>query len=396
MSDVAPEDPLCLCGSGLKHRRCHGSIVDPVNAAGNLPLNATAFRTGLAGFPGQLQQMHVVNQFPDDDPRSSVPAQGARGLYEVVFVLKRPGFPLVGERQVSFSNGLLGDSHVGIRPPAFTPPSGHDLDRILLQSDGDDGRFEFIGTANQKGFLGKITSRPIQARDRFHAEEIAYRALAPSLSEFSLQLDIPLEISQIETKDLSTESCHLTITVPYFDVPLIVAPQSRTGPDFRGIASLYREALNSNSPVYQFLCLFKIIEALKARRKKLQRSAKAANARHTPAAPEILPTTHRDIRKWLETLFYVRPEWSLVALDSAVPPEVRGKSFDEVTTDLLNPLRVNIAHALFQDTGRELTISYDDLLDTRKIAKFVPLVKCIVRRMMKTDFRAEFLAYVPD
>ena len=49
MSDVGPEDPLCLCGSGLKHRRCHGSIVDPVKAAGNLPLNATAFRTGLAG-----------------------------------------------------------------------------------------------------------------------------------------------------------------------------------------------------------------------------------------------------------------------------------------------------------------------------------------------------------
>jgi hypothetical protein len=29
---------------------------------------------------------------------------------------------------------------------------------------------------------------------------------------------------------------------------------------------------------------------------------------------------------------------------------------------------VNIAHALFEDTGRELTISYDDLLDTRKIS----------------------------
>jgi len=396
MSDAAPEDLLCPCGSGLKHKRCHGSIVDPAKAVGNLPLNATAFQTGLAGFPGQLQQMHVVNQFPDEDPRGSVPAQGAPGLYEVVFVLKRPGFPLVGERQVSFSNGLLGDSHLGIRPPAFTPPGSHDVDRILLQSAGDDGSFEFIGTANQKGFLGKITSRPFQARDRFHAEEIAYRALAPSLSEFSLQLDIPLQIAQIETKDLSTESCHVTITVPFFDVPLIVAPQSRTEPDFRGIASLYREALNSNSPVYQFLCLFKIIEALRARRKKLQRAAKAANTGRTPAVPEIFPTTHQDIRKWLEALFYVRPEWSLVALDSAVPPEIRGKSFDEVIADLLNPLRINIAHALFEDTVRELTISYDDLLDTRKIAKLVPLVKCIVRRMMKTDFRAEFLAHVPD
>ena len=396
MSNATQDDPICSCGSGLKLKRCHGSIIDPVKAAGNLPLNATAVKTGLAGFPGQLQQMHIVNQFPEGDPRSSVPAQGSPGLYEVVFVLKRPGFPLVGERQVSFSNGLLGDSHLGICPPAFTPPGGQGVNRILLQSVGDDGRFEFIGTANQKGFLGKITSRPIQARDRFHAEEIAFRALAPSLSEFSLQLDIPLEIAQIETKDLFTESCHVTITVPFFDVPLIVAPQSRTEPEFRGVASLYREALNSNSPVYQFLCLFKIIEALRARRKKLQRAAKAANVGYTPVTLEDFPTTHEQIHTWLEALFYVRPEWSLVALDSAVPPDVRGKSFDAVIADMLTPLRVNIAHALFEDTGRELTISYDELLDTRKIAKLVPLTKCIVRRMLKTDFRTEFLAHVPD
>ena len=159
---------------------------------------------------------------------------------------------------------------------------------------------------------------------------------------------------------------------------------------------MYREALNSNSPVYQFLCLFKIIEALRARRKKLQRAAKAAGTAYTPVAPEIFPTTHQEMRVWLEALFYVRPEWSLVALDSAVPSEARGKSFDEVITNLLKPLRDNIAHALFEDTGLELTISYDDLPDTRKIAKLVPLMKCIVRRMMKTDFHAEFLAHVPD
>ena len=396
MTDARDEDSPCSCGSGIGYKRCHGSIVDPARSPGNLPLNATEFRAGLAGFPAQLQQLHVVNQFPSDDARSSIPSGGAPGMYEVVFVLKRPGFPLVGERQVSFSSGLLGDSHLGICPPAFTPPGGEDVDRILLRSVGDDGQFEFVGTANQNGFLGKLTSRPFQARDRFHAEEIAFRALAPSLSEFSLQLDIPLEIAQIETKDLSTESCHVTITVPFFNVPMIVAPLSRTEPDFRGVASLYREALNSNSPVYQFLCLFKIIEALRARRKKLQRAAKAANRGPTPLPPEDFPTSYHDIRTWLDALFYVRPAWSLAALDSAVPPEVRGKSFDEVIADLLNPLRVNIAHALFEDTGRELTISYDDLLDTRKIAKLVPLVKCIVRRMMKTDFRAEFLAHVPD
>ena len=283
-------------------------------------------------------------------------------MYEVVFVLKRPSFPLVGERQVSFSSGLSGDSHLAICQPAFTPPGGPDVDRILLKSAEDDGQFEFIGTANPRGFLGKLTSRPIQAQNRFHAEEVAFRALAPSLSEFSLQLDIPLEIAQIETRDLFTENCHVTFTVPFPDVPMVVAPVSKTLPDFRGVASLYREVLNANSPVYQFLCLFKIIEALKVRRKKRHRHAKRSGAAYKSPA-EILPTSYGEIRIWLDALFYARPAWDLTALDSAVPREVRGKTFDEVITESLNPLRVNVAHALFEDAGRELTISYDDLLD---------------------------------
>ena len=274
-------------------------------------------------------------------------------------------------------------------------PAAQTLIGYLIKSVGDDGQCEFIGTANQRGFLGKLTSRSIQARDRFHAEEIAFRALAPSLSEFSLQLDIPLEIAQIETKDLFTENCHVTITVPFPNVPMVVASLSTTQPDFRGVASLYREALNANSPVYQFLCLFKIIEALKARRKKLQRGARRADTEYTSPPIEEFPTTHGEIRAWLDALFYARPAWDLTALDSAVPPEVSGKLFDEVITELLNPLRINVAHALFEDAGRELTISYDDLLDTRKIAKLVPLTKCIVRRMLKTDFPAEFLVHVP-
>lgn len=396
MSTTPADNSPCTCGSGLEYRRCHGSIIDPLKVQGNLPLNATEFRTGYAGFPGQLQQLHVVNQFAPDDPLSKIPALGGPGMYEVIFVLKRPGFPLVGERQLSFASGLLGDSHLAICPPAFTPPGGADVDRILLQSTGDDGYFEFIGTANQNGFLGKLITRAFQAHDRFHAEAIAFRALAPSLSEFSLQLDIPLEIAQIETKDLATESHHVTVTVPYLNVPMLVAPASRTEPDFRGVTSLYREALNANSPVYQFLCLFKIIEALRARRKKLQRAAKVANLAPPPTPVEVLPATYEEIRLWLEKLFYVRPAWGLPALESAVPPEVRSKSFDEVIADVLTPLRVNIAHALFEDTGKELTISYDELLDTRKIAKLVPLAKCIVRRMLKTDFRAEFLAHIPD
>jgi hypothetical protein len=396
MNKEADENVLCPCGSGIERKRCHGSIVDPATAPGNLPLDATETKATLMGFPGQLQQLHVMNQFPPEDPRSRVPPIGTHGTYEVIFILKRPGFPLVGEYQLSFSQGLTGNSHLAV-PRTFSSPDGDsEIERVLIQSVGDDGRFEFVGFLNERRFLGKFVSGPFQARDRFNAEEIAYRALAPSLSEFSLQLDIPLEIAQIETKDLFTENCHVTLTVPFPNTPMAITPSSKTPPDFRGVASLYREALNSSSPVYQFLCLFKIIEALRARRKKLEREAKRNGTGQPPTAPvEMLPTSYGEIRAWLDSLFYARPPWDLTALEGAVPPEARGKSFNDVISNLLNPLRANVAHALFEDAGNELTISYDDLIDTRKIAKLVPLTKCIARRMLKSDFPAEFLPHLP-
>lgn len=37
MSNSSQDDPICPCGSGLKLKRCHGSIINPVNAVENLP-----------------------------------------------------------------------------------------------------------------------------------------------------------------------------------------------------------------------------------------------------------------------------------------------------------------------------------------------------------------------
>jgi len=45
--------------------------------------------------------------------------------------------------------------------------------------------------------------------------------------------------------------------------------QMKPGSEFLHYASLYREALNSNSAIYRFLCLFKIIEGIIARRNRI-------------------------------------------------------------------------------------------------------------------------------
>ena len=119
MASDSPDRNLpCPCGSGIEYKRCHGSIVDPATSPGNIPINATAAKLGLARFPGQLQQLHIMNQFPSEDPRSLVPPGGAPEMRQVVFVLKRPGFPLVGERQLVFK-WIVGDSHLAICQPTF-------------------------------------------------------------------------------------------------------------------------------------------------------------------------------------------------------------------------------------------------------------------------------------
>jgi hypothetical protein len=151
--------------------------------------------------------------------------------------------------------------------------------------------------------------------------------------------------------------------------------------------------MNTNSPVFQFLCLYKIIEALHARRTRLVRAAKRAGAVYVPPT-EALPTTHGDIRAWLKALFYARPEWDLMALDLAVPADLRGMSAETVINEILNPLRVNAAHALFLDNG-ELGLSSDDLLHTRQITHRLAVTKCLVRRMLKNDFPSEFLNHLP-
>ena len=163
--------------------------------------------------------------------------------------------------------------------------------------------------------------------------------------------------------------------------------------EFRGYAALYREALNTNSPSFEFLCLFKIIESLRGRRKRLEREARRNNAQYTSPV-EAFPSSTAEIKQWLETLFYIRREFDLSTFEAAVPPDFRGRAAADVIENVLNPLRVNIAHALLPEDG-ELPVSPDDLLDTHKVTRVLLVTKCLVRRMLKNDFPNDFLNHLP-
>ena len=142
------------------------------------------------------------------------------------------------------------------------------------------------------GFLGKIESEPFKANNFSDAEEKAHRALASSLSNWSVHLDIPLHIYQIGSAHVASENARMSMTTPYWEVPFAVAPTAELKPEFRGYASLYGEALSSSSTVYAYLCLFKIIEGVQSRRQRLAIEAKNAGTvfrppqRRVPEKPE--------------------------------------------------------------------------------------------------------------
>jgi hypothetical protein len=225
------------------------------------------------------------------------------------------------------------------------------------------------------------------------AELKAYRALAPTLSNWSIQRDVPMHISQIDSTEITTGNARTSLLNPYLEAAWAVPGTGAMSDDFRRYASLYREALSSNSSAYQFLCFFKIIEGIQARRGRLNSDARREN-REVRRYDERLPIDRAACLGWLKAVFYGRPDWDPMSLTQIFPDNVLGKKVSRVVESDLRPLRVKIAHAVL-DSG-EPTLMADEGLDLQKIAQWLPLTKCIVRRMLKDEFPTEFLPFLQE
>lgn len=327
------------------------------------------------------------------DPRTPM-AGGAAGVYKVVLTLSRPGYPLKPEGQYSGFQGLEGDSHLAIARPAFSRSPDDDIVRIVLQSQTEAGYLELYGSPNSRGFLAQVTVESIPATDAQDARVKVMRAFASSASNISIQLDIPLTVYQADMVELATGNHFMSIVSPYPPVPPHIGPVANLSKEFRSYISFYREALNSNTAVFQFLCYFKIIEGIQERRKRLIAEAKAAGL-PINAVRQIVPAQEAEFTPWLMAVYPIAANWDFITLNSIFVTEARGKKFNRVIDDYLRPIRVRIAHAVL-DSG-ESTISADEDLDIQQVYKWVSLTKSIARHMLKSDFPAEFLPYYkPD
>ena len=338
---------------------------------------------------GTRESITVCHGYRDvSDPRNLGGPHGLPGLYSVVFTFSRPGYSELPEYKLSFERGLEGDSHLAIVPPAFSRPDLTSDTQVKIDCTTAEGLFVCFGIPNKKGFLGKVRFEPFQAESFTDAHAKAMRALAAGLSHMTLFLDIPLHIQQVDIRELRTENQELSYIIWPREAPLVAMPVLPLPVDFRNYASLYREALNSNSAPYQLLCYFKIIEGLRARRNR-----RAVEARKRgevpPSLPRIkLPKNRSEQLAWLKSLFPVGYEWDDLTIGSVFIPGVAGRNAEDVVRNELRGLRLKIAHAVL-DSG-EPGVELDQGLDAREIEKWLPLARCLCRAYLRAQFPEMF------
>ena len=331
------------------------------------------------GMPGMSHQLLVRPGYPHGDPRNDAPVQGSPGRYGVTFTFARPGRAPTQDDALRFEADVPGDSHLAIAAPALNRPlsTGREIKVAMTTDFGTD---EFVGHANEQGFLATLTGR-VDART-FAAAEIRARAtITPFVSSLSAQLDVPLWIWRVLIVEEDTQARAMSMTSPWPVATIGDASVNTVSPEFRVFAGLYREALTSSSEVYAFLCFYKIAEAIRHRR------SQGPATRHPN---EKVPADASACTAWLLDIYPRGRQWDDLGVDSLLLPEAVGRRFGDLLDSELNTLRDDIAHVLSK-VG-VLRMSVDDSLHLLRVHKWLALLRVMVRRMLRNEFPSDFLS----
>jgi hypothetical protein len=184
-----------------------------------------------------------------------------------------------------------------------------DPDQMIWQSvyvDNSGKRIDvqFLGEFNAQGYLGKF-SATVEANDANEAAWTAHASLAPLLSSLSASADVPLFIESIDAVEEATGNGLTRWVNPFPEQAFNFGSLPLLSEDYCHYASLYREAMETNSSFYRFLCLFKIVEGLHKRRGRLTREAKERGdcSPRRPLIPERIPSRKDEQIKLLKAVY---------------------------------------------------------------------------------------------
>jgi hypothetical protein len=254
------------------------------------------------GTPGARIELHIIPR-SDGDQRPDVGAleDAAERPFRVSGRLSHAPSS-IGETRADFSEND-GDSFLMLPPNA-----------AHLRVDSTYGTF-LIRSNNAKQLSFVVLE--CRAKSPREAQTKFIKAVYPALDHFSYLYNVPLFVSMIRVNDETHQSIHIECSAPHRLQVVALNTMSRLFLEMTAVYAMYREAKNSESYFYKFLCCYKIMEGLLgAMRASAFTRAKAAGIELTAGrdsvpddehlAPDLKPYVGKSIKVLFDDVLTVR------------------------------------------------------------------------------------------
>jgi hypothetical protein len=203
------------------------------------------------------------------------------------------------------------------------------------------------------------------------AMEKAHDEVMPVLSRIAFEADTALEVTATVLTEQATQTRRMGAVV-IGEVRSAPELEGLMTPELRPYLAAYREGLNSNSPLYQALSFYKIIEGVGAFGTRRARAAARSGgpAAQDPLAKQI-PSDPRDLP--------ALTEWE----QGVFTPHL-GKTFAEIKETVGDTVRNAIAHLT---PGRDIRVA-DYLGDIRACRDITPVLRYIAHVLIEDELAA--------
>jgi hypothetical protein len=220
---------------------------------------------------------------------------------------------------------------------------------------------------NSHGRLAQVRLT-VTAGDFSLAENEAFDAVMPTLSRIAFDADTPLEVTGVLLTEQATQTRRFGAARVGATQPAPALAGDTTS-ELRSFLAAYREGLNANSPLYQALSFYKIIEGVTKFRTNRMRAAKKRGA------PEPADPLAKEIPADRGGLVGMT-EWSR---DNFTP--YLGMSFAEIRDAVTDTIRNAVAHI---SPGMDLRVA-DYAADVRACRAITPVLRYVARELIHDE-----------
>lgn len=353
-----------MSGRRARIKRLSKSNIKDENSSANLETAALGqpLQTARPDHNGKLKYV-ITPEYPvDHSLHGNVSPTGAKGSYDITFVLAIPGAN-TSFWDVNFQEILEhGDSLLEI------PPEHSNLRVDILPNKDSNVSQNIIEFGTNKAHRLSNAKVSLSAENFNHASQKAHNIIMPVLSRWAFQHDIAITTSAIQIVEKETGASQVALNV----IGAVKHFSDREGAgieDSRVVLSAYREALSATDVPYKALCYFKAIEGsyiLRNRRK----SDLLSQGKGFSDPSEIMDGSLINI---------LNPRGKMM-LEREIAPYI-GIKFTRLRDQFKKDIRHAIAH-LDLDGNHLAADKYEDLL---KVEQALPAMHLMARVLISTE-----------